>query len=266
MKIRGDKTVLGLTLVEMLMSVACGAFILAAVVASGVAMQRSYAAVEAYSTAEGDQLRVLDYIAMDARRAISVCVSGGVLSLTLPTYYSSVTNTAAANTPSTGNISITDCSGNTVTPTGYYGASGGSVIVKYQQSGTSFTREVVVKNSSGTVTSDVTTAIAKNVASFTVNNSIINNGTQANSVSCSIMFFPTFTHMTGSGTWRSGASAPGNGTGSDGDWYVVDTTASDPTTVGDVYFKASGSYSKIQNVKATTVACNTFLRNPVARQ
>ena len=265
MRTCGKRNTLGLTLVEMLMSVGCGAFILAAVVVAGVAMQRSYAAVEAYSTAEADQLRVLDYIALDARRAIAVCVSNGVLTLTLPTYYSATDTTATANTPSVANVTVTACDGSTVTPLTYY-ASGGIITINYQRTGTNFTREVIVKNAAGTITSDVTTAIAKNVASFTVNDSIINNGTQANSLSCSIMFFPTFTHMTGYGTWRSGGSAPGSGTGSDGDWYAIDTTASDPTTVGDVYLKSNGSYSKIENVKATTVACNTFLRNPIARQ
>lgn len=266
MKVRGKRNILGLTLVEMMMSVACGGFILAVVVVAGVAMQRSYAAVEAYSTAEANQLRVLDYIAMDCRRAIAVCVSNGVFTLTLPTYYSSTGTNAVENTPSVANTTVTACDGSTVTPLTYY-ASGGIIQVNYQQSGTNFTREVIVKNSSGTATSDVTTAIATNVASFTVNDSIISNGSQANSLSCSVMFFPTFTHMTGYGTWRSGGSAPGGGTpGSDGDWYVIDTTATDPTTVGNVYLRSNSSYSKIENVKATTVASNTFLRNPVARQ
>src|SRR6266446_5872116 len=64
------------TLVEMMLSVGCGSLILAAVVTAGVCLQRSFAAVEGYSTAESDQLRVLDYIAMDCRRAISGTVSG----------------------------------------------------------------------------------------------------------------------------------------------------------------------------------------------
>src|SRR4029077_4869723 len=40
----------GFTLVEMMMSLGCGSLILAAVVTAGVALQRSYAAVELYST------------------------------------------------------------------------------------------------------------------------------------------------------------------------------------------------------------------------
>lgn len=261
MKIGTHRAERGLTLVEMLLSVACGAFILAAIVAAGVAMQRSYGAVESYSTAEADQLRVLDYIAMDSRRATSVAVntvtvngiSEPALVITLPQYFSSSTSsTATPNNPSLGSGSLS------------YGAD--IVTVTYQQSGTNFTREVKVTDSTGTtVRSDNTTAIAKNVSSFTVDPTIVANSGLATSVSCTIMFFPTFTHMTGYGTWRNGGSAPSSGTGADGDWYVIDTTASDPTTVGDVYLKASGSYSKIQNVKATTVACNVFLRNASAR-
>jgi hypothetical protein len=83
------------------------------------------------------------------------------------------------------------------------------------------------------------------------------------------MFFPTFVRNSGGSTWWSGLSnpdsAPDNGVGSDGDWYVINTTATDPTTVGNVYFKSGGVYSLVQNEKATTVACKTFLRNAVAR-
>ena len=243
------------------MSVACGGFILAAIVAAGVSMQRSYAAVESYSTAEADQLRVLDYIAMDSRRATNVAVntvtvngiSESALVLTLPPFYSSTSNTAAPNNPSLSSGTLS------------YGSD--YVTVTYEQSGTNFTREVKVcsDSSCGTVKSDSTTPIAKNVSSFTVDPNLVTNAGVATSVTASIMFFPTFTHMTGNGTWRNGGSAPSNATGVDGDWYVIDTSASDPSTVGDVYLRASGTYSKIQNVKATTVACNVFLRNPSAR-
>src|SRR5207245_4563681 len=69
MKIPTTMSLAAFTLVEMLVSVACSSIILAAVVTAGVALQRSFAAVEAYSISEGDQLRVQDYIAMDCRRA-----------------------------------------------------------------------------------------------------------------------------------------------------------------------------------------------------
>jgi Tfp pilus assembly protein PilW len=244
------KAILGFTLVELMMSLGAGSIILAAVVVAGVSMQRSFAAVESYSTTEGDQLRVLDYIAMDARRCTAASVSGDALALTLPVYYSSVTNTATANQP-------------TLATGGVLSYGSGSVTVNYQQSGSNFTREVVVKNSSGTTTSDITSTIARNVSSFTV--TPLDQGATNGTVTCNIMFFPTFTHMTGSGTWRNGPTAPDSSIGANGDWYVIDTTATDATTIGNVYLKSSGAYSLIQNVKATSTYCNVFLRNASAR-
>jgi hypothetical protein len=238
----------GMTLVEMIMSIGCGSLILAALVTAGVAMQRSYAAVESYSNAEGDQLRVLDYVALDCRRATAVAITtvNGIyptLHVTLPAYYSSVTSSATANQPTLTSGALS------------YGAA--TVTVDYQQSGTIFQRIVTVSGTAKTST------IAKNVSSFTITplSQSATNGT----VTCSLMFFPTFTKNTGTGTWRSGGSAPADTLGSNGDWYVIDPTAGN-STVGDVYYKSSGSYSKVENEKATQVYCDTFLRNAGARQ
>jgi hypothetical protein len=146
----------------------------------------------------------------------------------------------------------------------------GSVTVNYQQSGSTFTREVVIKNSSGTTTSDTTTTIATKVSSFTV--TPLDQGSTNGTATCSIMFFPTFLHNAGSGTWRSGQytpdQAPDSSIGVNGDWYVIvpNDPSIDQTIVGDVYYKSGGSYSKIENVKATQAYCNIFLRNTVARQ
>jgi type II secretory pathway component PulJ len=241
---------LGFTLVEMMMSLSCGTFILVAVVAASVSLQRSFAAVESYSTIEGDQLRVLDYIAMDCRRANAAAVNNGTLTLTLPVYYNSSSSPAyQPYTPTISNGLIT------------YGS--GQVQITYSKSGKNFTREVKTLDSGGGTISDVITPIARNVSTFTVNP--IEQSNPWSSVSCSIMFFPTFIRNTGSSTWWSGPSAPGNGTGADGDWYVIDATATDQSTVGNVYSKSGGSFSLMQNVKATTVYCNTFLRNASAR-
>lgn len=270
MKRNQKKTFLGFTLVELMTSLGCGSFILAAVVAAGVALQKCYVAFEGYSKTEGDELRVLDYIALDCRRATAVSattatVSNGAenvtvnqLVLTLPTFYTAMNNTAVPNTPvlSTNGIS--------------YGA--GSVTIKYyikyyNQSGIGsgnvafFVREVI----SGAT--DNITPIARNVASFSVDaTSPATTGT----VTCWIMFFPTFNRMPGTGAWWSGQTtpdtAPSNSIGLDGDWYVVNQTATDPSTIGDVYCKSGGAYAKINNVKATTVYCNTFLREADARQ
>lgn len=246
MKLSPTRIRSALTLVEMMMSIACGALLLAAVLTAGVALQRSFAAVQGYSISEGDQLRVLDYIAMDCRRALTASVASNTLTLTVPVYY----NAGSSNVPYSPTLSSSTLS---------YGS--GSVTITYSQSGSNFNREIVIKNSSGTITSDTTTAIATNVASFTVTNVDLTS-----SLSCNIMFFPTFRYTTGSGTWRSGSSAPADTLGVNGDLYVIDPTASDPTTIGNVYRRAGGTYSLLENVKATTVYCNTFLRNAGARQ
>ena len=270
--LKSRTTILGFTLIEMVTSLGCGSFILAAVIATGVSLQRSYSAFEGYSTVEGDQLRVLDYIALDCRRATSASVTTTTVNngaenitvnqlvLSLPAYYSSIDSSAVPNTPVLGTSGVTYGGGNTVTIKyyiNYYNASAnGSGNVAF------FVREVI----SGAT--DHVTPIARNVASFSVSNiDAATNGT----VNCWIMFFPTFARMPGTGAWWTGQyspndHAPGTNIGIDGDWYVINQTASDQTTIGDVYFKSAGLYAKINNVKATTVYCNTFLREADARQ
>ena len=162
----------------MLVSVSCGSLMLAAVLTAGIALQRSFAAVEGYSVSEGDQLRVLDYIAMDCRRALTAWVASNTLTLTLPVYYNSATS--APNTPTLTSGALS------------YGS--GSVTITYSQSGNNFNRGIVVKDSGGNTTSSGTTAIATNVASFTVTNVDLTS-----SLSCSIMFFPTFRVQNGVG-------------------------------------------------------------------
>lgn len=49
--------------------------------------------------------------------------------------------------------------------------------------------------------------------------------------------------------WRYGAGAPSNGLGIDGDYYLN-------TTNGDVYFKATGTYSVVANIKGADATSN----------
>lgn len=228
------KAILGFTLVEMMMSLSCGSLVLAAVVAAGVCLQRSFAAVEAYSVSQGDQLRVQDYIALDSRRAMWGSVtglsgntpavdtgswSGGqwvhnssgstTLILTVPTYYDSNGN-AQAPQYSSGSI--------------VYGSAGGTTPISYYQSGTSIMRQVGTSSTtctSGQNWTNCAKAIATNVYNFSVtppSQASIN----ADTVSYSITFSPIFTT--------------------------------------NVYSSSSAS------VQGTTIYANTFLRNPDARR
>ena len=256
------------TVAEMLVALAASTIILAAVVLAGVSLQRSFAATENYSNSEGDQLRVMDYIAMDCRRAVSASVdsNSGTLTLTLPSYYPSPTPASSASPSPTPTPTATPFNPKLVngvvayTSDGLSTASPWTTTVTYSKSGTNFNRQVVVADSNGNTTWSSTTAIAKNVSTFSITPEDLTT-----SLSCTVMFFPTFIRMSGSGTWRNGNSAPNNSLGVNGDWYVIDPTAKD-SNVGKVYYKANGSYSLLQNVKATTIYCNTFLRNAGARQ
>ena len=166
------------TLVEMMLSVGCGSLILGAVLTAGVCLQRSFAAVEGYSMAEGDQLRVLDYIAMDCRRALSASVANNVLTLTVPTYYQAG-GTPYPPTFTTGTSAIQYNGGVTYT-------------IQYSQSGSSFVRKV--GPTATWPTGNVTTAIATHVSSFTVTPQDLTS-----TVSCSITFSPRFVFLPGPG-------------------------------------------------------------------
>ena len=171
MKTSAQRRRSGLTLVEVMMSVGSGSLLLAAITLSGVALQRSFVAIEAYSVAEGDQFRVLDYIAMDCRRATGATVANNAVTLTLPAIYDS-----------NGNIQDPSLTASNAIQYG----TGGTVTIAYSQSGSNFNRSIT---KSGTTT---TTAIATNVATFTVTPLDLTS-----SLSCSITFSPRFTYLPG---------------------------------------------------------------------
>ena len=153
-------------MLELMVSISCGLVILAAVITAGVALQRSFAAVEGYSMAEGDQLRVQDYIAMDCRRAVSAAIINNTLTLLIPAYYEATGNNNPVDPTYTTDYRI------------QYGT--GTIPISYYQSGSSFIRQV-----NGT-----DKAIATNVASFTVLPQDLTS-----SVTCSVTFAPRFTSL-----------------------------------------------------------------------
>jgi Tfp pilus assembly protein PilW len=179
MNLSRQKARAGFTLVEMMMSLGCGSLILAALMAASVGLQRSFAAVEGYSTAEGNQLRVLDYIAMDCRRALSAQVASNTLTLTVPGYYQS------DGTPYAPTFN------STTTDTIQYN-SGATYNIKYSQSGSTFVR--TVGPTATWPTGNTTTTIATKVSSFNVTVQDLTS-----TVSYQITFSPSFTSSPGAG-------------------------------------------------------------------
>jgi type II secretory pathway component PulJ len=196
MKISLMKIFAGFTLIEMMLSVACSSLILAAVITAGVALQRSFAAVEAYSISEGDQLRVQDYIAMDCRRAIDATVDNGAWTNSGGTY-SWVSNPSGPVTLMLTVPSYYDGSGNVQAPS--FAASsavqygtGGTTTISYYMSGSNFTRQVGTNPTqcgTGVAWTNCSKAIATNVNSFSVTPTDLTT-----TVRCSVTFAPRFTN------------------------------------------------------------------------
>lgn len=81
----------GFTLLEALVGLAASAALMASIVASSVTLQRSFFWSSDYSEQSLAELRALDFVTRDTRRARSVSIfsAGEVLSLELPDVYSS---------------------------------------------------------------------------------------------------------------------------------------------------------------------------------
>jgi hypothetical protein len=175
MKRPGKACEAAITLVELLLSLGCAMLVLAAVISAGVTLQRSCAAAEGYSTAEANQMRMLDYIALDSRRCYNAAVTtdgNGIstLTLTVPSLY--------------------DANGNLVNPFldshgvfGYGNPPATSTIKYYLE----WKNGVLTGNFIREIVGISTTAIATNVSAFTVTPQ-----SQNSSVKCSITFLPKF--------------------------------------------------------------------------
>jgi hypothetical protein len=157
----------------MLMTMACSSIVLAAVITSGVALQRSFAAMEGYSMTEGDQLRISDYIAMDVRRALTASVdNNNVLTITIPNYYD--TNNENPKWSNAHALAPSFDSNGAIT----YGAT--TTTIKYYKLASNFIRGV----------NGIPNTIASSVSSFNVSPQDLTS-----SVSCRITFSPTFTYL-----------------------------------------------------------------------
>jgi len=110
----------GFTLIELLISIGISAAMFAAVISAGTASLRSLKTADDYSYQSNEELRAIDYIARDLRRALTVTIptGGQSLSLTVPDYYSSYDSQGNPNgAPVTPTISNGAASyGNSATP------------------------------------------------------------------------------------------------------------------------------------------------------
>jgi type II secretory pathway component PulJ len=140
MKLNTSRKVTGFTLGETLISLTLSSMILAAAIGSGVALQKSFNAVDNYFGTHMQQIRIIDYLARDVKRGLIVTTSVDLQSvtITLPNYIiqagdpEAVTNPSLIGTPRTPTISYTS-SGFQVnygssTSTVAYSVSGASIL------------------------------------------------------------------------------------------------------------------------------------------
>ena len=165
------------TLNELMVSMAVVVIIVAVLLTGSIALQRNFNASMQYVRTQTEQVRVLDYISLDLRRALTVSAANGQLSLTIPDYY--------------------DANGNPRMPTiadGYavYGSAANATAVRYYKNGSNIMRSSANK-------SDV---IAQNVQDFQFNFTDLGQVIQV-----SITFLPTFRQNGNKEEARGGTSA-----------------------------------------------------------
>jgi type II secretory pathway component PulJ len=131
----------GFTLSEMLIAVSLGIAILAAIVTASLAMQKSFNAVDNYFATHMQQIRIIDYLNRDAKRAYIVTTSVDLqtVTMTIPKYIyqdgdsdATSSNIGKTRTPtissSTGLVNYqVDVSGNPVYSTVVYSINGNTI-------------------------------------------------------------------------------------------------------------------------------------------
>ena len=150
------------TLNELMVSMAVVMIIVAVLLTGSVALQRNFNASMQYVRTQTEQIRVLDYMSLDLRRALTVSATNGQLELTIPDYYDENGNPRMP--------SISD---------GYavYGSGSNATAIRYYKDGSNIMR------SSG----NTSVVIAQNVQDFQFNFTDLGQVIQV-----SITFVPTF--------------------------------------------------------------------------
>src|SRR5437764_5260945 len=102
MKFKNLKKTAGFTLSEMLISVSVSTIVLAAAVASGVSLQKSFSAVDNYFATHMQQVRIVDYLSRDVNRSYSATTSVDLqtVTLNLPNYIIREGDSEAVASPS----------------------------------------------------------------------------------------------------------------------------------------------------------------------
>lgn len=195
MKLKSSAKTTGFTLHEMLIAMSISSVVLAAAMTSGIALQKSFKAVDSYFGTHMQQIRIIDYLSRDVKRGLIVTtsVSPQSVTVTIPNYLiqsgdaEAIANPSLVGTPRTPTVTYTT-SGLQVN----YGASTSTVV--YSVSGNSIVR----------IENGVITTIASSTDQLVPTTTDVEL-TNTEYTKSSVTFMPIFT-SSGSEAQRSGTA------------------------------------------------------------
>jgi hypothetical protein len=113
MKLTPPRTRSGFTLTELMIATGTGGAVLAAIMASSIALQKTLNAIDNYFATQMQQIRIIDYLNRDVKRGLAVTTSVDLQSVTvtLPSYIiqagdpEAIANPSLVGTPRTPTVS-----------------------------------------------------------------------------------------------------------------------------------------------------------------
>ena len=121
----------GFTLTELMIATGTGGVVLAAIMASSIALQKTLNAIDSYFATQMQQIRIIDYLNRDVKRGLAVTTSVDLQSvtITLPSYLIQAGDPEAIANPSLVGTARTPTISNTSSgPQVNYGASTSTII------------------------------------------------------------------------------------------------------------------------------------------
>ena len=151
----------GFTLIEMLLALSVGSLMLAAIVAASVCLQKSFVAVDDFFTSHLQQVRIIDYLSRDVKRAYIVISSTNPQTVTciLPNYLTD----NGSNQPTRAKPTLS--------------LVGNKIVANYQP--TTTVNNVTLTQNSANITCPGLSLISSHFSSTNVGQSIIGTGIPA---------------------------------------------------------------------------------------
>jgi prepilin-type N-terminal cleavage/methylation domain-containing protein len=194
MKLKSLPQISGFTLYELLVAMSISSVVVGAAMTSGIALQKSFKAVDSYFGTHMQQIRIIDYLSRDVKRGLIVTTSASLQSVTvtIPNYLiqsgdpEAIANPLLVGTPRTPTI--------TSTPSGLQVNYGSTSTVVYSVNGNSIVR----------IENGVVTTIASSTDQLVPTTTDVELANTEYTKS-SVTFMPIFT-SSGSAAQRSGTA------------------------------------------------------------